>query len=136
MIEVSQTPRERIDSMMTEVMRKHLLTEDEFFGQTRDRHETMARVECARRLRDFGLSEPRIAKTMKRDRKTIAYYLRLRDSDAERIVKASVHIPLGVREMLARLAMGQRRTIDDIIVEWVTERAMAEQARLQMLEAA
>ena len=130
------TPHQRVEAVMAEVMHKHLVTEEEFFGRSRDRHETLSRIECARRLRDLGLSEPRIATVMRRDRKTIAYYLRLKDEVADRIVKASKPIPRGVREILAHLAMGQRRTIEDIIVEWVTERAMAEQERLQILEAA
>jgi predicted transcriptional regulator len=136
MIEVAATPREARQQILREVLCKHGMTEDEFFGPTRPRYFTAARAEAAQRLDATGMSAPRIAEFLQLDRKTVYYYLKKPERDRRHILRAAQKITPAAREVLAFLAIGQKRPSDDIIIEWVTERAMAEQARLQMLEAA
>jgi predicted transcriptional regulator len=136
MSEVAETPRAVIQRTIAEVMQKHGMTEEEFFGPTRPRYFTAARAEAAQRLNAIGLSVPRIAEFLKLDRKTVYYYLRKPERDRRHILRAAQKITPATREVLAFLAIGQKRPISDIVVEWVTERAMAEQERLQILEAA
>jgi predicted transcriptional regulator len=136
MSEVAATPRAVIQGTIAEVMQKHGLTEAEFFGSARPRDFTAARREAAQRLNNLGLSGPRIAKLLQLHRKTVRYYLMQPERDRRHLLRAAQKIPPATREVLAFLAIGQKRPISDIVVEWVTERAMAEQARLQILEAA
>jgi predicted transcriptional regulator len=136
MIEVATTPREARQQILREVLCKHGMTEDEFFGPARPRYFTAARAEAAQRLDATGMSVPRIAEFLQLDRKTVYYYLKKPERDRRHILRAAQKITPAAREVLAFLAIGQKRPINDIIIEWVTERAMAEQARLQMLEAA
>ena len=136
MSEVAATPREARQQILREVLCKHGMTEDEFFGPTRPRYFTAARAEAAQRLDATGMSVPRIAEFLQLDRKTVYYYLKKPERDRRHILRAAQKITPAAREVLAFLAIGQKRPINDIIIEWVTERAMAEQARLQMLEAA
>lgn len=57
------------------VMREHLVGAQDFFGGCRIRRFTLARRAAAVRLSQTGLSRGVIARLMRREKTTIAYYI-------------------------------------------------------------
>ena len=76
MIEVAATPREARQQILREVLCKHGMTEDEFFGPTRPRYFTAARAEAAQRLDATGMSVPRIAEFLQLEKSSVSRMVR------------------------------------------------------------
>jgi intein/homing endonuclease len=115
--------------VIKEVMREHMLCEEDFFGTLRHQHLVKARRTAALRLRDIGYSCTQTARLLKRNHTTILNYL---DNMPEakrkrRIFKLLTrNLTDDVHNAVLDMAKAEGVALEILISQWVSERVAHE----------
>ena len=116
--------------IILDVLHRHGVTRDELMSRSRREKYVDARVEIASRLADLGFSYNRIGKILDRDHSTVAFWLNHRRGG--RLPINIAPISADVRRAIEGLAAQRRTTAKQIVIEWLTERAMFEIKRARI----
>lgn len=116
--------------IITGVLRRHLLSKEEFFGRSQVPEFCAARREAARLLKDADFSNRRIGQILKRDRSTVVFYLSSemvqRKRIRRRIYKVLESLEPDVREVVSQISEAEQVSPMLLIREWINERARFE----------
>lgn len=123
--------KERIRrEILADVLKRHFISKEEFFGRSQRRELCEARQDAAKRLRAANFSNRRIGQILKRDRSTIVYYFNPemveRKRVRRRIYQVLESLEPEVRQVVGKMAEAEHVSPMLLLREWINERARFE----------
>lgn len=122
------------DQIIADVLKTHGIWSNDFFGKSRAPDLVVARMEAAQRLFDAGFKSAKaIGRILKRDRKTIVYYLSqdLRSKKKRQLRLSRFQwMPADLKAKVIDVADAKGISPVDLVHAWITERVMTEHGQL------